>query len=148
MNIEKSHDQLRQAAVTYKEAKNSQWFHFFPSNMRITRLAMADGLIAYCDQMKKQYELLGKMTGQVQPLPSATSNWKKFDKLMELNRKAHINPDNVSEKIKKLGYKKLNDYVTEQREKEEAGKMRDSLVDQPKYSDDEQELDNSVDIVK
>ncbi len=49
---------------------NHQWFHFRPSDMRKTRLAMADGLISYCDQMKQQYQLLDKMTKQVQPLPS------------------------------------------------------------------------------
>lgn len=147
LNMETYIDQLKTAAQSYKDAKNSQWFHFIPSNMRLTRLAMADGLISYCDQMKKQYELLGEMTGQVKPLPSATANWKKFDKMMELNRKAQISPDNCSEMIKKMSCKKMDTYAKERRGKEAEFRKRNySFVDSPIWSNDQKKPEDSVDM--
>lgn len=137
-------DQLREAAVKYKEAKNSQWFHFYPSDMRKTRLAMADGLISYCDQMKQQYQLLDKMTKQVQPLPSVTSNWNKFDKMMEMHRKANIGPANCKEMIRNLYCKKMDTYAKEQREVDrELENGRYSFVEDPILG----KLDGSTDMV-
>ena len=146
-------DQLREAAVKYKEAKNSQWFHFYPSDMRKTRLAMADGLISYCDQMKQQYQLLDKMTKQVQPLPSVTSNWNKFDKMMEMHRKANIGPANCKEMIRNLYCKKMDTYAKEQREVDrELENGRYSFVEDPIWGNKEikldgKKLDKSTDMV-
>ena len=138
-------DQLREAAVKYTEAKNSQWFHFYPSDMRKTRLAMADGLISYCDQMKQQYQLLDKMTKQVQPLPSVTSNWNKFDKMMEMNRKANIGPANCKEMIRNLYCKKMNTYAEVDRELENG---RYSFVEDSIWGKlDGKKLDKSTDMV-
>ncbi|MDD6208515.1 MAG: hypothetical protein PUB10_08360 [Clostridiales bacterium] len=50
-------DRLQQAAQAYKTAKEKQW-RPFPSNMRLARLGLADSLIQYCQNVKKQYESL------------------------------------------------------------------------------------------
>lgn len=88
-------NELKQKAMDYKEAKAKQW-RPFPSTVRVTRLAMADGVIAYCDQMTKQYETLAEIK---KPVAFTKEEAKLLKETEDMLRRGDMTPEATKKEI-------------------------------------------------